>query len=65
MGLNFSMEFIYIYSIPAIISFLLMNKCYKKGLLYYPTVSALICIIPFVNWIGLIYFIITLKNGLA
>ena len=57
------MEFIFIYSIPCIISFLLMNQCYKKKLLDYPILSALSCIIPFVNWIGLICFMCKLING--
>lgn len=55
------MEFIFIYSVPALISFILMNQCYKKGLLTYPMLSAMSCIIPFVNWISLIYFIKLLK----
>lgn len=59
------MEFVYFYSVPTLVSFILMNQCYKRGLLYNPMLAAFTCIIPFVNWIGLIYFIITLKNGLA
>lgn len=56
------MEFIFIYSIPCIISFLLMNQCYKKNLLDYLTLSALSCIIPIINIIVIIRFVIILKN---
>lgn len=57
-----TMETIFIYSIPTIIAFLLMNECYKRGYLIYPHIAALCCIIPVINWICIIIYILKLWN---
>lgn len=51
------MEYVLSYSLPMLISFLLMNKCYKHKKLNYPTFAALGCLIPVVNWVLIFYYI--------
>lgn len=50
------MELIWFYSLPCIVSFLLMNQCYKRGLVD-GGFAALPCIIPLVNSIMIIVFL--------
>lgn len=55
------MEIIYFYTIPSIISFLLMNACYEKGIVD-GAFSAIFCFIPIVNIIMIFYYIKQLIN---
>lgn len=55
------MEVILLYSLPMIISFFLMNECYKKGIVD-GAFAALPCIIPVINIIMIFVYIKKLKN---
>ena len=50
------MEFIWLYSLPMLVSFLLMNQCYKRGLVD-GGFAALPCIIPAVNIVMIFVYI--------
>ena len=50
------MEFILIYSLPMLVSFLLMNECYKRGIVD-GAFAALPCLIPVINIIMIFYYI--------
>lgn len=47
-----------------LISFVLMNECYKHKKLNYPVFAALGCLIPVVNWILVIYYSYLLLWGI-
>ena len=55
------MELIWLYSLPALVSFLLMNQCYKRDLVD-GGFAALPCIIPVVNIIMIFVYIGKLIN---
>ena len=55
------MEVILLYSLPMLISFFLMNECYKKGIVD-GAFAALPCIIPVINIIMIFVYIKKLKN---
>ena len=55
--LNFKiMEIVLLYSLPMLISFFLMNECYKKGIVD-GAFAALPCLIPVENIIMIFYYI--------
>ncbi|MBQ5475183.1 MAG: hypothetical protein IIT65_10920 [Lachnospiraceae bacterium] len=55
------MELVLLYSLPGLISFLLMNECYKRGIVD-GAFAALPCIIPVVNIIMIFVYIKKLMN---
>lgn len=60
--LNFkTMELILFYSLPMLISFFLMNECYKKGIVD-GAFAVLPCLIPVINIIMIFYYIKQLMN---
>ena len=60
--LNFLiMELILLYSLPMLVSFFLMNECYKKGLVD-GAFAALPCLIPVINIIMIFVYIKMLRN---
>lgn len=50
------MELVLLYSLPGLISFILMNECYKRGIVD-GAFAALPCLIPVVNIIMIFYYI--------
>lgn len=60
------MELVILYSLPAFFSFILMNACYKRKLLVHEQFSALLCLVPMINWVCLfVYAYILIENGLV
>lgn len=57
------MELIFLYTLPMLISFFLMNECYKRRFFNHPHLAALGCIIPGVNWICLIIYMCKLYDN--
>lgn len=56
------MEIIFLYTLPMLISFGLMNQCYKQDKFSDPSLTAILCLIPIVNWICVIVYINKLWN---
>ena len=55
------MELTLLYSLPMLVSFFLMNECYKKGLVD-GAFAALPCLIPVINIIMIFVYILMLRN---
>ena len=55
------MELILLYSFPMLVSFFLMNECYKKGLVD-GAFAALPCLIPVINIIMIFVYIKMLRD---
>lgn len=59
------MELVVFYSIPLVLSFLLMNVCYKRNILSNEQFCAFMCLIPVINWICIIVYIcLLIEHGM-